>query len=64
MHGDRPGALRLHDFVPQMLKHSDVRHELLGESERLLAGICERWNVAAFNTLSQLFELGQVLVDF
>ena len=36
---------------------------LLSASERLLGRIGERRNVAVFDALFQLFELGQILVD-
>ena len=36
----------------------------MSESERLLARIGERRNDPVFHALFQLFELGQVLVDF
>jgi hypothetical protein len=44
-HGDRPGTMRLRDFIAQALKGFDMREEFLSESERLLARIGERGNV-------------------
>ena len=46
------------------MKGFDVREEFMSESQRLLARIDERRNLAVCHALFQIFELGQVLVDF
>ena len=56
--------MRLHYLVAQALERIDVREDLLSASERLLCRVGQRWNVAIVHALFQLFELGQVLVDF